>query len=270
MIKNKKILFPLFILLFLAGILAVANKNKWFDFGQTNELPDAREEIKKLFNRYSHPDSSINMKGMIRLYDEENDHLLKEETTFIFKKHGLQVYNSLGYLQIFCADSLIVQLDTVNKYILLSKLDQKMMQILSHPINFPSEQWLSDSTDFKIDADVIKKNNYRTLIIKNNHNPDIKSSSITYDPVTYKVKSAEIVWWKNKLTTEEDEKNNKVWVTKITYDHLPPDKFAIDAMINKIIRIEKNKTEVAPAYKGYRVETTFEVQEEFNNVLTSD
>jgi hypothetical protein len=254
--NRRKIFIPIALLLVLSGLFAIANSNKWLTPDNAkNELPDAKEELQKLYTIYNKQDTSFNINGMIRLYDKENKDVLKEQTSFSYSKKGKNVFNQIGYLRTFFDDSLVVQLDTVNKYIAVSKIvEGRRVPVQS---GLPFEKFMEDTSTFKISATVSEKNKERALTIISELNPEIKSSVIYYDPVTYKIKKAEIEWWKEAMINDQEEANKKIWLTIMEYTYPVSSGTSGPKSIKEIIVWEDGKPKPTKAYEDYQVHVTF-------------
>jgi len=252
--NKRKFFIPIAVLLVLSGVFAIANNNHWLTPDHNkNELPDAKEELRKLYAIYNKQDTSLTINGIIRLYDRENKDALKEQTPFSYSKKGKRVFNQLGYLQTFFEDSLIVQLDTVNKYIAVSKITEGVQESVQNGL--PFERFMQDTSTFKITATVSEKNKERALTVISELNPEIKSSVIYYDPVTYKIKKAEIEWWKEAPIYDKEAVSKKIWLTIMEYTY--PAGMSNPESIKEIIVWKDGKPEPAKAYKDYQVHVTF-------------
>ena len=254
--NRRKVFIPIAMLLVLSGLFAIANNNKWLTPGNAkDELPDAKEELRKLYTIYSKQDTSFNINGMIRLYDKENKDVLKEQTTFSYSKKGKDVFNQIGYLQTFFDNSLVVQLDTVNKSIAVSKIEEGVQ--IPVQSGLPFEKLMDDTSTFKISATVSEKNKERALTVISELNPEIKSSVIYYDPGTYKIKKVEIEWWKEAMINDQEEANKKIWLTIMEYTYPVSLGTSGPKSINEIIVWKDGKANPTKAYEGYQVHVTF-------------
>jgi hypothetical protein len=256
--KRNRNIFLVIILLFVSGLVALAANNDWLGSGGNNDddLPDAKAELMQLYATYSRPDSSFAMKGVIRLHDNENENLLKEETPFQYIKIQSQYYCRLGYMQTFCADSLLVQLDTLNRQIVVAKFDPAVLAGLTGSL-LPFEKFMKQKADFKFDVSIAGGKKQRTLTVRNDLAPEIKRASVSYDPDTYRIISSEIEWWKDALAGSGESDQNKTWVTRIEYEHGAAAGEPIVTRINKIFTVKNGKIEPAPVYMGYEFQTTF-------------
>jgi hypothetical protein len=259
--NKKKILIPLAVLLILSGLVAIAGNYHWFGLNIVNkttaDLPDAKEELKKLYTVYSNPDSAMHIEGTIRLFDRENEDAFKEEAKFSYSRKGKQLFSELGPIQSVMADSIIVQLDTANKYILVSKIDGAA-ELPAQAAGLPFEKFMQDTSAFKIEAAVSEKGKERALTIKSELNPEIKSSTLYYDPATYRISHAEIEWWKEAIVYKDEDSQKKTWLSVIRYTYpLSSGKSAAEE-IKKIIVINKEgKAEPAKAYNDYSIRSSF-------------
>ncbi|HET9056046.1 MAG TPA: hypothetical protein VFN30_04275 [Chitinophagaceae bacterium] len=259
MINKKKWFLPFTIAFFLCGAIAVAGKyniqGALFG-GKKLPLPDAKQELKKIYTLYSNADSSITMEGIIRFYDKEKNDALKEQTGFYFTRNKKNFYSRLDYLQTYCADSLLIQLDTINKFIVVSKINIEVEEGHSQNI-LPFERFMQDTSSFKITATIKEENDERIITIQSELNPEIKSTSLYYDPVTYKIKRAEVEWWKDPLPGNDKESENKIWLANIEYRYPGISNISVENSIKKIIIINKGQVQVTEAYKDYEVKLSF-------------
>ncbi|MBL7740730.1 MAG: hypothetical protein JNK14_16040 [Chitinophagaceae bacterium] len=256
--NKKKLVIPALIILVLSGLFAVANTYHWFGMNRNNtaDLPAAKEELRKVFARFSDPASIIHIRGTIRLFDRENNDALKEQISFSYSKQGQQFSSRVGYVQTFVADSLAIQLDTVNKYIILSRVD-KGSELLTAQTALPFEKFMQDTSAFKIEAVVAQNNKERSLAIKSELSPEIKMTTIFYDPVTYTIKRAEIEWWKEPLVYKNEEDFKRTWLTVLEYTYPLSGGASVSEKIRKIIIQKDGKIEPGPAYRDYQVQSSF-------------
>lgn len=259
--KKTKMVIPVVIVLVLSGFFAVANNYHWFgwhtDTGKSI-LPDAKDEMRKLYSLYNKQDSSFNIKGIIRLFDRENKNVLKEETPFLYSKQGRQFSSQLGYLQTFLIDSLLIQLDTLNKYIIVSKADDQLGNAPAvAETGLPFEKFMQDTSLFKIEAIVSDSDKQRMLKIKSDLNPEIKALSIFYDPLTYTIKRVETEWWKDGGMYDSKNDGDKTWLTIIDYAYPARVDLSATEKVNKIIVRNDERISPAPAYKDYEIRVTF-------------
>jgi hypothetical protein len=256
--KKRNILITLTAaILLVSGAVALAGNFKWLGNRDANdELPDSREELKRLYAVYSKPDSSFAMKGVIRLHDTENKNALTEETPFQYVKVGSACYSQLGYLQTFCADSFFLQLDTLNKQILLSKFDSRLLSDVNQSL-FPFEKYMNDtSSSYLVKIVAGRKGKDRSLTVTNDAIPEIKQSVVFYDPVTYRINRVEIEWWKDATAGLSEDDQNRTWFTSIDYQHMPAT-MSPASKIYSIITVKNGRIELAPAFRDYEVQSTF-------------
>ena len=89
--------------------------------GDTNIHLSAEEEYKKITATFFDKNTNQHIEGEITLYDGENTSKEKEKSSFVFINYGQTFYSRLGYLQTFSNGNFVVQLDTVNKYLVILK-----------------------------------------------------------------------------------------------------------------------------------------------------
>src|SRR4051812_44851384 len=134
MIRRKFITLVLCGLMAITGIAMAGNYAGWFYQygGRKAVLPTASEEFRKLYERFMQQGSTIDMSGDILLYDGENRSGAKERNSFHFIKNGMASYSQLGYIQNYCNGKLLLQLDTVNRLIIVARAgDQSAAQTMS-------------------------------------------------------------------------------------------------------------------------------------------
>lgn len=250
--KKRKIFIPLLVLLVMTSLAIAGNYSGWFAGKETRiEQPDAIEEYRRLYERYTRPDSIVHIKGTITLHDGENPSSTQEQSSFLFLKKGQQFYSQLSHLQTFSNGQLIIQLDTVDKTISVLPGNTTGAS-LPEGMGQPSFGVLfNDTAGFRIAATVAGDQQERILSCQSDVNPDIRRFRLVYNSATYQLRQAEIEWWKDALLTDSSE--NKVWITRINYQELPGKEWKIDEMINAIITVSKNGIEPTPRYKEYTI-----------------
>lgn len=244
--KNKNtIVMITFLLVLLAGsFFAMARSMGWFPReGKEPVSHDGREDLQKIYARYMGAGQGFDVSGTILLYDEEAGNALKEQTAFRNIRTGSLFYSQLSYQQTFANDSFAVQLDSVNKIIIVSKIDS-MVRSAANGSLFPFEKYMGDTSVFKITATVTDNGAERKLVLKNELLPAIKSTTLFYDAATYTITRAEIEWWKSQVQGN-DVDGNKCWLSKISYQNTVGQPLDIQEGINKVVR-----------YNGKKVMTT--------------
>lgn len=250
--KKGKWLIPACIALSAVAVLAVAQTSGWWKNAGAHELPDAKTELKRLYALYMRADTSMYVSGTIHLYDEEKIDELKETTAFASFRNGTHFYSRFGHLQTLGEDSLVVLLDTLNKRIVLSKMDKESLSNARGGI-FPFESYLEDTATFRISADLSEKNGQRVLVIRSDLDPGIASCSIAYDPASGQINNAEIRWRKDNALPAGKEEEEKCWLTKIRYEYKPAARVNIKELMEKIIVVKDGKIVTTPAYSGYEL-----------------
>jgi hypothetical protein len=249
----KKIILSALLLSMLTA--ATAGYRWWKDREKTpalqSVLPSAPEELQKLIQRYRREaDSSASVAGTIRIYDRENKDLLKESRTFRYIRCGMGYYVQLSSLQIFCDGIWLVQLDSVNRQIVVEKAPPGgpggMMNIAA-----PPETFFSDTARFRISGVVMAEGDQRSLRLQSELNPEIRSSTLFYDTLSYQLSKAEIERW--KPGTAPDEKGDKIWLVKIDYRYPPAEKMDLRMKIKSIVAIDGRRVTPGAAYRDYEL-----------------
>jgi len=251
--KRKIIVLIIILVVTLSGLAIAGSKAGWFTRSiAVNELPDAKEECKRIFDRVKN-DTNVNMGGTITLYDGEKTSEIKEKATFRFIRKQEQFYSQLSFLQTFCNGKLVVQLDTVNQVIVVADANQEKGN-RKGAMQPSLDELFNEKADFNITGKVTQgNNNDRTISFQSDFNPEIKSCELTYDPTTYQVKRAVIHWWKDGGAMIETAALDRVWISHIDYQPLPVADINIDEEINKIITIKKDQISPALKYQDYQM-----------------
>jgi len=254
----KKI-FLVFVLATLIVLLfaAVGQKVGLKHIAPTNEkeLPAAAGEYRRIMERFSGADSNIDLSGTIRIYDSENKYALKEQRGFRYTRYGSQFYTRLSCLQTFCDGSLMLQLDTLNRTITVSKatVGQKGS---ANPVIQSFDRLFSDTATFRISGKVSELASERILKMQSDFNPEIRSCSLIYDTLSYRLHRAEVEWWK-QIPTGDKNSTGKIWLAKLDYHYQSPVPFDMHKRIDSIILIKDGHVYNRPAYKDYQVNTSF-------------
>jgi len=253
MIKRKFII-PVLCGLLAIGSIAVAGSHAGWLLryaGRDAGLPSAREEFKKLYERSMRQDSSIDLSGTILLYDGENRSKVKESNVFHFIKNTTGSYSQLGYLQSFSDGELLVELDTVNRLLVVAGGRQQTGIMKTQP---SVDALFSDTAAWRVTGIISERDHQRVIRFSSNLNPAIRSYSLIYDPATYRPTGAEIEWWKDAVVYDTTH-TNRVWITRISYQYHPPSELHVDEMIGRIITLENGHAVPAGTYKDYRMQS---------------
>lgn len=219
------------------------------------ELPVAAVEYRRIMERFAGADSNIDLSGTIRIYDSENKYALKEERTFRYTRYGAQFYAQLSRLQTFCDGNLVLQLDTLNRTITLSKAPTGQ-KASSDPGMQPFDRLFSDTATFRISGTVSEFASERILKMQSDFNPEIRSCSLVYDTLSYRLHRAEVEWWK-QIPTGDKNTTGKIWLAKLDYHYQLPVLLDIHKRIDSIIIIRDGRVCGQPAYKDYQLNTSF-------------
>lgn len=215
------------------------------------EMPPVAEEFQKLMRSYRRAaDTLASVAGTIRIYDQENNSALKETRAFRFVRCGAGYFMQLSSLQAFCDGKWLVQLDTANRQIAVSKAPaggpDEMMTMVA-----PPERLFSDTARFRIRGLVEPEEGGRSLRLESELNPEIRSSTMFYDTASYQLNKAVIEWW--KPGTALDDRGDKIWLVKIDYRYPPAEKIKIREKIRSIVSIDARGVTPAAAYRDYNV-----------------
>lgn len=243
--------------LILTGVAlsAIAARRHWFGLGNNNKaqvLPAARDEYNKLSAAFATMDSSLHLEGVIELYDTQNPGEIRETLPFSYLKNGNALMAMLGGIQTISNGNLVLQLDTINKYIALGQLTDSTQHALQASL-LPFDQLFGDTSVFKVRATVANAGQQRILSIQNERIPEIKEFRVIYDTTTYQVQSCEIEWWKKNAVQAGEKEMQKTWVTKTHYRYLAATVFQPEEEMKKVIMLKENVLQPTEAYKNYEI-----------------
>lgn len=214
-------------------------------------LPPAPEEWGKLMRSYGHVNDSLpSMAGTIHIYDEENKGRLKETNSFRFLRIGAGYYMQLSYLQTFSDGKWVLQLDTVHRQIIIGKAGGQVAGIMMNAA-LGQENLFSDTARFRTTGIVKTEGTMRSLRIQSELTPEIRSSTLFYDTLNYRLSKAEIERW--KPGTAPDEKGDKIWLVKIDYQYPPVEKMDLRRRIRSMVSVDDRKPALAAAYRDYEL-----------------
>lgn len=244
-------------LLLMIGLLtAIAGSRAgWFKDAPVVEQPEARDEYHQLCARYLQQDSLLNITGTILLYDGENTRQVKEQNSFHLAKHGRNVYNRLGHLQTFSNGAWTVQLDTLNRVMIVAdgRHNAGTGQVNLHQ---SIDGLFSDTAAFRINGQVSGDDVVRTLSFRSDFNPEIREYRVTYDAKTYQLKKAVIEWWKDAVVLDTTA-INRVWITQIDYRYNTPLDLAMDSRMQELITVKGKEVMPGSRYKDYQVHIAY-------------
>ncbi len=249
----KRISFSI-VCLALAGV-TMAGYQWWHgkkEMAPHREL-QAMDELKKVMSAYQRlTKDSANISGMIRIYDKENKDALKETQRFRFFKSGKNTYAQLSYLQTFSDSIWVLQLDTVNHRVLLCRNKGDLTQIVA-PGSI--EALFSDTARFTSTASVTEEGRLRRIAMRSELKPEIHSMALFYDTIAYRIRAAEIEWWKPGAVPGPTE--NKIWLSKMDYDYTPAPRIDVPSQMAAIISFENGQAVLSEGYRGYRFDVNY-------------
>lgn len=225
-------------------LVTTAGIKKLFDEKHpTLPQADAKEVFKKLYSKFTDFNTSLNLSGTVTLTEED---VVKEKTSFHLVRHGHQVYHRFDVMQQISNDKITVQLDTLNKYLVIAKTDRQWLKQQKAGV-LPFAAMLNDTASFKMR--LIQDDGKQALEIINMLQPEIKSCKLVYDPVSYTLQQTVVQWWKQSGLFDAG-----YWETTIEYQYNTQQPLDVEEMLNKIVTVDKKNIEINPAYAGYQVE----------------
>ncbi|MBV4358903.1 hypothetical protein [Pinibacter aurantiacus] len=248
--KRKGFKILLIAVLSTAGVIALARTVYVKNDGR-KKLPsaDLKEELRKMYSN-TLTDSTIGVAATIRLFDGENPTIKKEEKTFSFYKSGEKLYSRLDNMQTLSDGKIVVQLDTVNKFVVVAAASAGENMQMASPLML--QQLVSDSALSSITGFVEEENGNHIATFSNPNTPQIKSCSFTYDTLRYAISKASMAWWKDGVATDTTNAK-RVWLTNIDYKKVMDVKYDVDAMINEIVIVKDNNVTLTEKYKDFQL-----------------
>ncbi|RXK85267.1 hypothetical protein [Filimonas effusa] len=252
---RKNIMMICCALITAIALSALAAKKQWISFGAAGQqsLPAAAEEYKKLFSTFLLEDSLMHVEGQIELFDAQKPEVIKETLPFSYAKNGNGLIETLGGMQTISNGHLVLQLDTVNHYIMLGLQSDTTLAALKANC-FPLKQLVNDdSANYKIWVTTAAEPAQRRLILMNALTPEIKEYRINYDTASYHIQYCEIEWWKNPAASANGSGTEQTLITKTYYRYLPALRFNPEEEMKKIITLKDNTLQPAKAYQSYKL-----------------
>jgi hypothetical protein len=253
--KKKKLLLVFISGIIITGFAVAADYSGWFGNRSDEELPEAKEEYRKLWEKFMQRDTVIHLSGTLRLFDGKNRSVVKETNSLRFTRKGNQYYARFDYLETFCDGQYIVQLDTVERLIVVGKIGDQQA-LASAGTTQALDMVFSDTAVFKTTGAVVQQGRIRKLSLKSDIHPRIRLYTINYDTQTYRMRNVEIEWWKDEWRIDETDASD-VWVTVMDYEYLPWTELNMKETIGKIIRVSEDSAELQGRYKEFRLYVTF-------------
>ena len=246
--RNSKKLIVLLVILIAGVWLVVAQRNKWME---QDELPDGATELRRIVHQQQA--DSLMVEGDIRMYDGKEPGKMIEKLSFVSYRKGYTFYSKFGPLLMMANDQWMVQVDSNTQRIIVQQTDPLMLEQLksaSAGAQMLEKLW-QDTAVFKVKLNVTAKGSERSLHIESEQHPEIQAASLTYDPVTARVKNAEIRWIKD----EGIDKESGIWISRIRYASKPGYVFDIGAAIEKVVVVRNGRITPAPTYAAYELIT---------------
>ncbi|MBN8786929.1 MAG: hypothetical protein J0I84_07555 [Terrimonas sp.] len=244
--RTKKIKIIIVVLLVVVSLFTTAGVSKWLNGNRTHVPPeDGKIVFKKLYAKLVDFNADLNVSGSITLYEGET---VKEETSFELLRQRHKVFHRFDYIKQIGNEKIAIQLDTVNKYLWISKPDKEMLKKQRKGI-LPFSDLMADTSFFSVTS---LPGDKPSIAIINNYQPEIKSCVLIYDQQHYTIQQAIIEWWK-----EPGSPGNRQYFKTVTdYQYNAATAINIDELLESIVKIDKKNVEVNSAYTNYKVELT--------------
>ena len=220
----------------------------------TPEMPSAKSEYDRLMQRYMSKDSAVGLKGEVAVFDGALPTIVKEKSSFTYRREGTNFYSSLSFQQTFFDGEFMVQLDSLHKIVYITAAgDKGTTDRSTEQMSFLPDKLFSDTARFRMTGTVTGDDKLRTLTVTSDFNPEIQRFTLAYSPIDYTMKSAEIRFYKHHRPQEgHDGSDEDVWISRIDYKEAPAEKLDVRSMIQKIFVRRKNQLIPTSAYTDYR------------------
>lgn len=251
---NKYIALLLLAVVVAGSVWGVTQYRKLADGreGKTVET-DGRPVLRKLY-QHLYDNEAYDQEGNMLLYDREKGRELVEQTPFRSIRMGDAFYTQLAGQFTYVCKEKYIQVDTVTKVITVSEAIPVTGGKSLQSGLLPFEQFLEDTAAFKIKVTAIEKDGQHTLRIINELMPEVKSTTIFYDPVTYAISKMMIEWW--KYPPGSAGFNTKaVWENEIIYQYGKTDAIDICEEAREIVQVRRHKVEARGRYQDYEIVT---------------
>lgn len=204
-------------------------------------MPDASEELQKICDRYL-DSMNYDLSGILSLYDGDGGEL-KDRSPFRYFRNGHVAYTLLASMRQYTLDSLLVQVDTLDKVLSIGL--QGMADSTLRGLFF---EGIRDTSLFKLSLGPEGNDMVIHLLYKNS--TALKSTDIRYSKLDHSIRSVENVWWKYQ-SLEGPVKENSCWISHADFSarKLPdPD---IIGGIRSIVTLNGKAATISPNYKDY-------------------
>lgn len=256
--NNKKSFFIVAITILGIGLSAFAATKLWPGINADHKeqmLPNACEEYQRLVTNLMTQDDGLFVQGNINLYDAGQTGEQPEEIVpFSYMRQGKMLSATLGPLTTLSNGSIVLQIDTVNKYIALAEAQNGLEQFVTNSM-MPIDKLLRDTSAFKFQLELSGLGANRMLSVRDEAMPEIKEWRIIYDTASYIIQKSEIDWRKGAAITG-GKSDDKLWTTAISYHFLKPRRFNPEEEMKKIIMVKDNIVQPAESYSNYQLHTS--------------
>jgi hypothetical protein len=113
------------------------------------------------------------------------------------------------------------------------------------------ESLFSDTARFRTTGVVKQERDQRSLRLQSELDPGIRSSTLFYDTLSYRLNKAEIERW--KPGSAPDEKADKIWLVKIDYQYPPAETMDLRRQIRSMVSVDSRKPALTAAYQDYEL-----------------
>jgi hypothetical protein len=220
--------------------------------GQNHEIgSEAKEELRKLYSTFYHPASSFSISGLIRMFESEGVDSAANTTSFQYDRDGNSLYHQQGFQEVIYINGTLLQVDTMGKAVLVSQPDSIMLRKLTAPGGV-LERMVNDTLTSFTSATVSQEGGEKVLTFFKENPPGIKSTSIYYNPSTYRITKTVVVGWKDPMATVAS--GSATWEINISYTYsAPAGSGAIQSKWNNVVQLVNGTVQLKPAYEHYQL-----------------
>ncbi len=257
---SKTILLSTFLLLVIVGVIVAATGRSWWRRSaaaapapeEAAILPASASEYGKLIRQFRLADSTLEVSGTIRIYDEEKRGDLQETKTFRSFSKGEQYYSQLSYMRTYCDGSLVLAVDSVHRQMTVSKVTPGSG---ATPGGMALDGLFSDTATFRLSGEIRDVRGERVMSMRNDYQPGIRECRMYYDTMSYRLHRAEIEWWKDR--TGRDRTAGRIWLARVDYVYHSPGPEDIAESMRQYIRLGPDGVRPTDAYAGYGIKVNF-------------
>lgn len=216
---------------------------------------DPLQECRKVITRSGIANTTLHVTGELSWYDEANPEKSRQQTSFECVRNNNEFFSQVGAQTVISDGKNVLQLDNDNRMIVIAKnrSDVSMSPEAGAQL---LNRMLDDTAQGKLHVTVSKEDGEAVLTLESGAIPQMQHCKLYYDANSYVLKRVVVRSWREKAPLEALGTN--VVVTDIKYRFQPYRGFEKQQTMQSVAAINGTNVQLAPAYKGYRLQTLFQ------------